>query len=417
MELSKLVKKLGTGANKDKSKPHSKLTAIEHLLKEEIESNVGQSLNKNSDLTVVDINESVSSKPYNAIEREDEGYWSDFSDDDYTAEMGEENNAKEILSSLQRWVYNSNIESDLDSQYSPQNIISLEEFKDALVEAGYHCEFIELQSLLKRIDIIDESGVDYKQFFENLSDKNAAWWRTKLKSNGLEVSAQGKRNGNYRPLCNKVIYEFIFNNIGHQTKQAINRAGFLSTGELVDEIFVDYPRGISKKQLRKELLNKDIPLTRLDTHILYNKLEDPQENKVNISDMKSFIEDPQEFIVAKGLDRVGAAQNIWIDEEVIDGSDRLVTKGNSQYDEPLLNLTQHIKENKVDIEKVLNAVDIKKKGEISRGEFLKFNKSIKSPITMLEQKGLFVSLTNSTGNTITTPDLGTIQILIFLIFL
>jgi len=408
MELSKIAKNVGSRVKFDKSKPHSKLTAIEYLLKEEIESNIGQSLDKNNDLTVLEFNESVASKPKpnSYSEREDEEYWSDFSDDDYSAEMTEESKAKEVLSSLQRWVYNSNIESDLNSKYSHRNIISLEEFKNAIVDAGYPCEYIELQGLLKRLDIFEDTGIDYKQFFENLSDKNAAWWNTKLKSNGLEVSAQGRRNGNYRPLCNKVVYEFINSNIGFQAKQAINRAGFLSINEFIDEIFFDYPRGISKKQLRKEFLQKDIPLTRLDTHILYKNLENPQENVIKISDMKNFIDDPQEFIVAKGIDNLGGAQNIWIDEEIVDDNDGLMIKGHSQYDEPLLKLRQHIKTNNVDLEKVLNSVDTSRKGEISRGEFLKFNKAIKSPITVLEQKGLFGSITKEKANKITLSDLG-----------
>lgn len=73
---------------KEKAKPHSKLTAIEHMLKEEIESSIGDSLDKNKDLKVVDIDESVGSKrspkKQLANKEDDEDYWSDFSDDDYS---------------------------------------------------------------------------------------------------------------------------------------------------------------------------------------------------------------------------------------------------------------------------------------------------------------------------------------------
>jgi hypothetical protein len=76
------------GSLKDKSKPHSKLTAIEHMLKEEIEASIGDTLDKNKDLKIVDIDESVGSKKspkkQRAIKNDDEDYWSDFSDDDYS---------------------------------------------------------------------------------------------------------------------------------------------------------------------------------------------------------------------------------------------------------------------------------------------------------------------------------------------
>jgi len=401
VELSKIVG--NKKAREDKSKTHSKLTSIEHLLKAEIESTIGQSLEKNSDLSVVDIDRPSRASPGKAHDSTQDEYWSDFSDDDYSTEMSEENQAKEVLSSLQRWAYNSNIERNLERKYSPSSVITLDQFKEALHEEGYHCDFIELQALLKRLDIAHDSGIDYKQFFDNLNDKNAAWWTKKLKSNSLEVAAQGKRNGNYRPFCNPAIHEFILANIGVQTKQAINRAGYFSVSELIEEIYYENPSGLSKRQLRKELLSKDIPLTRLDTHILYKTLEDPESQSVKSSDFRRFVDDPEEYVVAKGLNKVGGAKMFSIDESVIDPNDGL--KSGSQYDEPLNRLRTHVKTNKCDIAKALKEADTAKIGEINRSEFLKFNKLIKSPLTVLEQKGLFAHITQSTGLKITVPDL------------
>lgn len=345
MELSKIVQKGG----KDNSKPHAKLTAIENLLKEEIESSIGNSLSKNNDLQIVNINESVGSKnPAIFIEEDDNGYWSDFSDDEYTQEIKEEKKAKDVVSSLQRWVYNSNIEKELSNSYK-SNIISLDQFKESLYDAGYHCEFIDLQALLKRLDTSGDAGIDYKQFFNDLSDKNAAWWNKKIVSNGLEVSGHGKRNGNYRELCNKPIYNFISSNIGTLTKQAINRAGYLSISEFIDEIYQDSPNGLTKRSLRNELREKEIPITRLDTHILFKNLEDAN-NKISKRDLKSYVDDPNEFVVAKGINAVGSAQKIWIEEEVMDEAGGVkLNAGQSQYDGPLNNLRNHIKNNGIDV--------------------------------------------------------------------
>jgi hypothetical protein len=134
MELSKNVQKGG--------KNNSKTTDINHLIKEDVEhgfdSNLAEDLN--SDLLVVNIHGSVGTKsapPTHVDDEDDDGYWSDFSDDEYTQEVKEEKNAKEVLTSLQRWAYNSNIEKELTRKYKSK-IITLEQFKNALYDAGYH---------------------------------------------------------------------------------------------------------------------------------------------------------------------------------------------------------------------------------------------------------------------------------------
>jgi len=346
MELSKVLN-AGSSAN-DKAKPHLKLTAIEHMLKSEIESCIGDSLDRNADLSIVDIEESVSAKKKSrmAADREDDqaDYWSDFSDDDYTEEANEEKKASEVLLSLQRWVYNSNLEDELSEKYPNRVVITLDELKATLSDAGYYCELLDLQSLLKRLDISDDKGVDYKQLLNNLAEKNAAWWKGKLSNNGFDITSKGKRDGNFRPLCNKAVYQFIINNLGEKTKQAINRAGYLSINECIDELYEDYHGGLSKANLRKELLDKKIPLTRLDTHILHKTLEDSENGNVKSKDLKRFAENSQEYMLAKNRQK-GSKSNIWVEEETEFGKDRTSpSKEANKLKEDMARLESQIKE-------------------------------------------------------------------------
>ena len=62
------------------------------------------------------------------------------------------------------------------------------------------------------------------------------------------------------------------NNLSDITEHAINKAGYLNCNELLNQIFVN--NKISKRQLRRQFLNHDIPLTRLDTHILFKEISD-----------------------------------------------------------------------------------------------------------------------------------------------
>lgn len=391
----------------DKSKPHAKLTAIEHLLKDEIEASVGSKLSQNQDLTVVDIDEAVGSQPSKRSAKkvqkeEEEEYWSDFSDDDYTQEINEEKKASEVLLSLQRWIYNSNLESELKGKYHSRDIITLDEFKDALNEGGYYCELLDLQALLKRLDIVDNSGINYKVFLNNILERNAAWWKESLSNNSFDITGKGKRNGNYRPLCSKPIYDFISNNLGDKAKQAINKAGYLSPHEFVEELESSSTQGLTKRELRQQFLEKNIALTRLETHLLYKTLEDPSTNLVLFSDFKRYLDDSHEYVIAKGLDRVGAASQIWIEEEVQDG---VTVPQSSQYDPQLKTLQEYVLKNKINVEEKLTALDKQNKGILNRQIFLNFCKENQVPLTTLEQKGLFSEIVEQHKGKLTIADL------------
>jgi hypothetical protein len=226
-------------------------------------------------------------------------------------------------------------------------VITLDQFKDTLSEIGYYCELLELQTLLKRLDISHEMGIDYKKFMNDLVEKNAAWWKKNISSNGFELTAKGKRNGNYRPLCNKAVYSFIANNLGEIAKQAIHKAGYLSTSEFVEEIFQERPRGISKRDLRKELLEKEIPLARLDTHILFTLLEETESQVIKKEDFKKFIENQKEFMLAKGKD--GEDANIWIKEETGFARDSLGNKPNQRTSPTKLSKSDEEKVSKLEL--------------------------------------------------------------------
>jgi hypothetical protein len=400
----------GSGSNlQDKSKPHSKLTAIEHLLKAELEASIGTKLDQNKDLMVVDMDEGLGANRVTrqtpTKDKEDEGYWSDFSDDVYTQEVNEEKKSAEVLFSLQRWIYNSNLESELNSKFMGRDIITLDEFKDALNEAGYYCEFLDLQALLKRLDIVDNKGINYKQFLSNVMERNAAWWKERLSNNGFDITSKGRRDGNYVPLCNKAIYNFITRNLGDKVKQAINRAGYLNVHEFIEDMFADCEAGLTKRELRRQLLEKDIPLTRLDTHILFKMLEHSGEGIVYEDDFKRLVDDSREFIIDED-NGATMSGNVWIDEEVEFGDGIMKNVSHSSpYDQALINLNDYIRKNSVDALQKLTQFDTKKDGIANRQIFLNFNKDIKSPLTTLEQKGLITHLISEAGGKLTIPDL------------
>lgn len=146
-------------------------------------------------------------------------------------------------------------------------------------------------------------------------------------------------------------------------------------------------------------------MARLDTHILYTVLEDQDMQMVQKRDLQRFLDDPEEFVAARGLEAVGASQNVWIEEEINDFKVDKAVKG-GKYDATLEKLRKYIKTHAINVVKYLKESDSSKSGEISRSEFLKFNEKIESPISNLEQMGLFNQLTESTGKTRTISDLG-----------
>ena len=214
VELSKILQ--GDASSKaDNSLPHQKWTAIEKIIRDEINSKIKIRPERpewNADLVVVEIEDKIESQPAPRRKEvkiiEDEDYWSDFSDDVFTWEVNEESKAQEVLLSLQRWIYSSNLESELKTRYSKSPIITLDEFKDSLESAGYYSELLDLQTLLKRLDIKEDRGINYKEFLINITEKNAAWWKESLKNNGFDLNVKGK-TGMHRTMWNKAINKFI----------------------------------------------------------------------------------------------------------------------------------------------------------------------------------------------------------------
>ena len=160
-----------------------------------------------NDYIIIDDDAALSSKFSNRSRRqarahtdEDDEYWSDFSDNDYTQEVNEEKRAISTITSLQRWLYSSNFEGHLHEKYPNNTIITLDQFKRALTSSGFYCEHIDIQALLKRLDISQNTGIDYESFLSNAKDKNIAWWKQSIKNSSFDLAYKGNSEGNYRTL-------------------------------------------------------------------------------------------------------------------------------------------------------------------------------------------------------------------------
>lgn len=385
-----------------------------------------------------------------------EDYWSDFSDDIYTQEAAEEKKANEILLSLQRWIYSSNLESYLREKHSTSRIITLDQFKRALSTCGYYCEILDLQTLLKRLDIKDSQGIDYVKFLTDLNEKNAAWWKETIKNSSFELSYRGKKNGNIRPLCSRPVYTFIENNLNDIAEQAINKAGYLTIDEFVDELF-KAKTSITKRELRKGLLDNEIPLARLDTHILYKEVTENRERFYK-NDFLRYLGDDERLETSSSTgDNVtvlkrggleGAIENVMIDEEVVDGGEFIDHKDPSpkkpqpaplkpepdtkkpdptpiakkdapksvptkpqakdkNYDLYLNKLENYVKRNAIDVGKTLREVDENHDEIIDLDTFKKWNDTIESPLSGIELKSLHKKMKTEFGAEPTINDIMT----------
>lgn len=239
---------------------------------------------------------------------------------------------------------------------------------------------------------------------KNIREKNAAWWQKTLSNNSFDLSGKGNTDGNYRPLCGRAIHEFITNNLSDTTKQAINRAGYLNVKECIQEMFEDHPDGLTKRKLRKQMLEHNVPLTRLDTHLLFKALEHPTTGLVTKGDFTMFIEDPGHYKISKSKKGAGVHTG-WIVEEVEEEEGFGLSKMDNQYMELITDLYEHIKEDQVDVAGELRKLDTNHDGIITFDNFKKFNKNIHSPLTTLEQKSLFDKLKEILGGNVTIPDL------------
>ena len=409
LELSKILQG-EDNAKRDNSIPHQKLTAIEKLIRDEINLKIKQKKDKdetNVDLVVVDIEDKIESQPAprRKVKEDEDEYWSDFSDDVFTCEVNEESKAQEVLLSLQRWIYASNLESDLKSKYPKTSIITLDEFKDWLSSAGYYCELIDLQTLLKKLEIKDDKGINYKEFLTNISEKNAAWWKETLKNNGFDLNIKGK-TGMHRSMWNKAIQRFITNNLKEKTQQAILKAGYLNPKEFINQVFSS-KNGITKRNLRKAFLEHSIPLTRLDTHILFKTLENNQEGVVSKESFDFFVSSSNK-LSSKGVENKPTTvfQTTIDEEEVLDDLPQSINapKGD-QFEKIQSKLQDHIKSNSIDPEQKLRSLDTKKTGIVDINTFTTFNKNINSPVTAIEQKVYFNKLLMQMKGKVTISDL------------
>ncbi len=310
-------------------------------------------------------------------EKDQEVYWSDFSDEDCEEDDREDMIAVSTAAELQKWITSSRLTSAFIAQThdrSKRGRVSPSVLLQTIQEAGCEMDPSAISALIKRLELGPDSSVDYAKFVADLSKRDVAWWAEYIHNNSFEQRNRVSRQGNIATLAWPGLFSFV-------RKTVARKIGALPGREAMAEELLQEGNGpMSKSEFRKFCLAHKLPLSREDTRVLMSVLDKDMEGAVRRERLAEFLGSPD-------LPTSSARESAAVNKQEKDQQKSLQHAESLQ--EIYARIAEFVMEQRLDLGKVFRFYDHSHNGRMAFDSFMSVAQENRLPANPFELRLVF----------------------------